>query len=161
MEMKGRLFWLSDAAWDAIEPDLPHGQAGKPRVDDRRVISGILHVLKTGCRWRDVPAEYGPPTTIYNRYHRWAGRRIWQQLFERMAGAGPIPPELSIDSTHVKAHRSAQGQKGGMGASDWRLAWRKNEQDPLPGRSSRATGCIRANARQCRRYLHGHSPAGG
>ena len=55
MEMKGRLFWLSDAAWDAIEPHLPHGQAGKPRVDDRRVISGILHVLKTGCRWRDVP----------------------------------------------------------------------------------------------------------
>jgi len=51
------------------------------RVDDRRVISGILHVLKTGCRWRDVPADYGPPTTIYNRYHRWARRRIWQQLF--------------------------------------------------------------------------------
>ena len=115
MEMKGCLFWLSDAAWDAIEPHLPHGQAGKPRVDDRRVISGILHVLKTGCRWRDVPPEYGPPTTIYNRYHRWARRRIWQKLFERMAGAGPIPPELSIDSTHVKAHRSAQGQKGGRG----------------------------------------------
>jgi len=97
--MKGRLFWLSDAAWDAIEPHLPHGQAGKPRVDDRRVISGILHVLKTGCRWRDVPTEYGPPTTIYNRYHRWARRRIWQKLFERMAGAGPIPPEFHRQHT--------------------------------------------------------------
>jgi len=61
------LFWLSDEAWAAIEPHLPHGRPGKPRVDDRRVISGILHVLKTGCRWRDVPTDYGPPTTVYNR----------------------------------------------------------------------------------------------
>ena len=61
-----RQFWLSDAQWSVIEPMLPH-LGGKPRVDDRRVISGILHVLKTGCRWRDVPAEYGPATTIYNK----------------------------------------------------------------------------------------------
>jgi len=60
-----RLFWLSNEAWAAIDPHLPHGKPGKPRVDDRRVISGILHVLKTGCRWRDVPPEYGPATTIY------------------------------------------------------------------------------------------------
>ena len=61
------LFWLSDDAWAAIEPHLPQGKPGKPRVDDRRVISGILHVLKTGCRWRDCPSKYGPHTTIYNR----------------------------------------------------------------------------------------------
>ena len=53
--MSKSLFWLSDEAWAAIEPHLPHGKPGKPRVDDRTVISGILHVLKTGCRWRDVP----------------------------------------------------------------------------------------------------------
>ena len=70
------LFWLSDKAWAAIEPHLPQGLPGKPRVDDRRVISGILHVLKTGCRWRDVPAAYGPPTTIYNRFTRWSYRGI-------------------------------------------------------------------------------------
>ena len=52
-----RLFWLSDEAWAAIEPHLPRGKPGKPRVDDRRVISGILHVLKVGCRWRDVRAR--------------------------------------------------------------------------------------------------------
>lgn len=52
---RGALFWLSNEAWAAIEPHLPHGKPGKPRVDDRRVISGILHVLKVGCRWRDVP----------------------------------------------------------------------------------------------------------
>ena len=77
------LFWLSDEAWTAIKPHLPHGKPGKPRVDDRTVISGILHVLKTGCRWRDVPAAYGPPTTIYNRYNRWSRRRIWRRIATR------------------------------------------------------------------------------
>ncbi|WP_394886139.1 IS5 family transposase [Mesorhizobium sp. AaZ16] len=111
--MSKSLFWLSDEAWRAMEPHLPRGKAGKPRVDDRRVISGILHVLKTGCRWRDVPTAYGPPTTIYNRYNRWSQRRIWQRIFEKMAAAGPVPDELSIDSSHVKAHRSAAGSKRG------------------------------------------------
>ncbi len=109
------LFWLSDEAWAAIEPHLPRGLPGKPRVDDRRVISGILHVLKTGCRWRDVPTAYGRPTTIYNRFTRWSSRGIWQRMFERMAASGPVPEELSLDSTHVKAHRSAQSVKGGRG----------------------------------------------
>ena len=107
------MFWLSDEAWKALSPHLPRGRPGKPRVDDRTVISGILHVLKTGCRWRDVPPAYGPPTTIYNRYNRWSQRRVWQRIFQRMAAAGPIPDELSIDSSHVKAHRSASGSKRG------------------------------------------------
>ena len=70
--MAKSLFWLSDEAWEALSPHLPRGRPGKPRVDDRTVISGILPVLKTGCRWRDVPPVYGPPTTIYNRYNRWS-----------------------------------------------------------------------------------------
>jgi transposase len=64
---------------------MPRGKPGKPRVDDRRVISGILHVLKTGCRWRDVPPEYDPANTIYNRYNRWSQRGLWQLLFEQIA----------------------------------------------------------------------------
>jgi transposase len=111
-----RLFWLSDAAWAVIEPHLPRGLPGKPRVDDRRVISGILHVLKVGCRWRDVPPEYGPATTIYNRYNRWSRRGLWQRVFEQVAAFGEVPRELAIDSSHVKAHRSASGGKGGSGA---------------------------------------------
>ena len=107
------LYWLSDDAWALIEPHLPYGQPGKPRVDDRTVISGILHVLKTGCRWRDCPSEYGPYTTIYNRYNRWSYRGIWQGLFEKLAAAGSVPEELSLDSSHVKAHRSASGGKRG------------------------------------------------
>jgi transposase len=61
------LFWLSDEAWATVEPHLPKNQPGARRVDDRRVISGILHVLKVGCRWCDCPADYGPSTTVYNR----------------------------------------------------------------------------------------------
>ena len=97
-----------------------------PRGDDRTVISGILHVLKTGCRWRDVPPAYGPPTTVYNRYNRWSQRRIWQRIFEKMTAAGPVPDELSIDSSHVKAHRSAAGSK--RGSSRKRLAVRAAEE---------------------------------
>jgi len=109
------LFWLSDTAWAALEPHLPKNQPGKPRVDDRRVISGILHILKTGGRWRDVPLEYGPAKTIYNRYRRWAGRGVWQRIFANMAAAGAVPDELMLDSSMVKAHRSAAGGKGGSG----------------------------------------------
>lgn len=109
----GQFEWLGDEAWAAIEPHLPKNRPGARRVDDRRVISGILHVLKSGCRWRDCPAVYGPPTTIYNRYNRWSAQGVWRRLFETLAAQGSIPDELSIDSTHVKAHRSASGAKGG------------------------------------------------
>lgn len=109
------LFWLSNEAWSALEPHLPHNQPGRPRVDDRRVISGILHILKTGARWRDVPPEYGPAKTIYNRYARWARRGVWQRIFAKVAAAGPLPDELALDSSVVKAHRSASGGKGGSG----------------------------------------------
>lgn len=105
-------FWLSDAQWEAIEPLLPTNRPGAKRVDDRRVISGIIHVLKVGCRWRDCPAVYGPPTTIYNRFHRWALRGLWRRLFEALVEATPDDFH-AIDSTTAKAHRSAAGGKGG------------------------------------------------
>jgi len=59
------LFWLSDAEWSRIAPLLPRGRKGAHRVDDRRVLSGIVHMLQSGARWRDCPAAYGPYTTIY------------------------------------------------------------------------------------------------
>lgn len=111
--MSRNLFWLSDEQWERIEPFLPTDVRGVPREDDRRVISGIVHVLKSGCRWSDCPEAYGPPTTIYNRFARWARRGIWEILFLKLAGAGRSAHMQMIDSTHVKAHRSAAGAKGG------------------------------------------------
>ena len=112
----GHLFWLSDAQWAAIEAHLPTNQPGARRVDDRRVISGIIHVLKTGCRWCDCPKEYGPSTTIYNRFNRWSRRRFWTKLVEALASAGAVTKSTAIDSTYIKAHRSAHGGKGGRSA---------------------------------------------
>ena len=121
--MSRKLFWLTDRQWSRIEPHLPAGVWGKARVDDRRVISGIVHVLKSGCRWCDCPPEYGPPTTIYNRFVRWAERGIWENLFLALAGKGKSADMRMIDSTHVKAHRSAAGGKGG--SKNRRLAARE------------------------------------
>ena len=111
--MSRKLFWLSDAQWARIERHLPTDVRGVERVDDRRVISGIVHVLKSGCRWCDCPEVYGPYTTIYNRFVRWAKRGIWENLFRQLAGNGRCADTQMIDSTHVKAHRSAAGGKGG------------------------------------------------
>jgi transposase len=106
------LFWLSEAEWAAIRPHLPMKHTGPERVDDRRVLSGIIHVLRSGCRWRDCPAEYGPPTTVYNRFNRWSGRGLWAQLLEVLATVEGSQA-LMADSSLVKAHRSAAGAKGG------------------------------------------------
>lgn len=106
------LFWLSDEAWAVIGPHLPTNQPGAHRTDDRRVISGIIHVLRSGCRWQDCPACYGPPTTIYNRFHRWSARGIWRRLFDALVQTSDRDIHM-IDSTATKAHRSAAGGKGG------------------------------------------------
>ncbi|MBM3623018.1 MAG: IS5 family transposase [Alphaproteobacteria bacterium] len=111
--MRANLFWLDDDQWQQIEPHLPTDVRGKDRVDDRRVISGILHVLRSGCRWKDCPPQYGPHTTIYNRFSRWAERGIWEKLFRALAQRGRSTQTQMIDSTHIKAHRSAAGGKGG------------------------------------------------
>ncbi|HEU5443949.1 MAG TPA: IS5 family transposase [Pseudolabrys sp.] len=111
--MRSNLFWLNDEQWRQIEPHLPTDVRGKERVDDRTVISGILYVLRCGCRWKDCPPEYGPPTTIYNRFVRWAERGVWERLFRELAARGRSGDIQMIDSTHVKAHRSASGGKGG------------------------------------------------
>ena len=95
------------------EPHLPTDVRGKKRVDERGVISGILHVLKTASRWCDLPPEYGPHTTIYNRLVRWARRGVGEKLFHALTKRGHSAHLQMIDSTHVKAHRSASGGKGG------------------------------------------------
>jgi transposase len=120
--MNPDLFWLTDSQFSKIAPHLPTNTRGKARVDDRRVISGIVHVLKSGGRWIDAPPDYGPKKTLYNRYVRWAQKGVWVALFQTLAQAGGPPEEVLIDSSAVKAHRSASGGKGGSKAK--RLAAR-------------------------------------
>jgi transposase len=115
--MSRSLFWLSDEAWAAIAPHLPQNQPGARRVDDRRVISGIIHVLKSGCRWADVPADYGPPTTVYNRWNRWSRRGIWTRILLALTEENWVTETAMIDSSYIKVHRCAGGAKGGLEAT--------------------------------------------
>ena len=82
------LFWLSDVQWAVIEPFMPKNQPGARRVDDRRTISGIIHVIRAGCRWQDCPRHYGPATTVYNRFNRWSRRGFWRAMLAALAASG-------------------------------------------------------------------------
>jgi len=106
------VYWLSDVEWAAIEPLLPRGRRGARRVDDRRVISGIVHMLRSGARWRDCPPIYGPYTTVYNRFNRWSRQGVWGEIFYALTGHREVVT-AAVDATYVKAHRSAAGAKGG------------------------------------------------
>jgi transposase len=100
------LFWLSAAQMRRIEPCFPLSH-GVPRVDDRRVISGIIFVIRNGLRWRDAPKDYGPHKTIYNRFVRWSRLGVFNRIFAELAGKGGRSERLMIDATHLKAHRTA------------------------------------------------------
>jgi transposase len=106
-------FWLTEEQFGRLAALLPTDTRGKRRVDGRRVISGIVHVLKSGGRWADAPDAYGPRKTLYNRFVRWAAKGVWIDIFHALASAGGPPAEVLIDSSAVKAHRCASGGKGG------------------------------------------------
>src|SRR5271154_6220129 len=86
---------------------------GPERNHDRRVLSGIIHRFREGCRWRAMPDEYGPYTTVFNRYNRWSKRGLWQAIFAALVECADAPALVMIDSSGVKAHRAASGAKGG------------------------------------------------
>ena len=100
------LIWLTEAQMHKIEPYFPLSH-GVPRVDDRRIISGIIFVIRNGLRWRDAPAEYGPHKTIYNRFIRWSRMGVFNKIFAGLAAKAGTPDQLMIDATHLKAHRTA------------------------------------------------------
>src|SRR5262252_8361074 len=126
--MRKGLFWLNDKQWARIQPHLPTNQTGPARDDDRRIISGIIHMLQCGARWRDCPPDYGPYTTIYNRFNRWSRQGVWGKIFYTLTGSTGRVGTMSIDATHIKAHRSAAGAKGGT--SSRRSAAREADAPP-------------------------------
>ena len=105
-------FDLSDQEWGIIAALLPNQPRGVPRQDDRRVLNGIFWTLRTGSPWRDLPERYGPYTTIYNRYNRWAKAGVWLRIFEVLAERSPDWLHL-IDSSIIRAHQHAAGGKKG------------------------------------------------
>ena len=108
-----RLFWLTEEQVERIALFLPKSR-GVDRADDRRVLSGIIYVIKNGLQWVDAPADYGPHKTLYNRFKRWSENGVFERIFEELAK----PPDeavnvLMIDATLLKAHRTASSLKKG------------------------------------------------
>lgn len=100
------LFLLSEGQRARIAPHFPLAH-GVPRVDDRRVVSGIVDVIRNGLQGKDAPKEYGPHKTLYNRFIRWSRMGVFDRIFAGLAGDGPPPERIMIDATHLKAHRTA------------------------------------------------------
>ena len=110
------LFWLTDMQMERLRPFFPKPR-GRARVDDRRVLSGIIFVNRNGLRWRDAPAAYGPPKTLYNRWLRWSRMGVFARMLLELAHLGQDSNTLMIDATHHKAHRTASSlcvQRGAL-----------------------------------------------
>lgn len=100
------LFWLTDEQIERLRPFFSKSR-GRPRVDDRRVLSGIVFVNRNGLRWRDAPSAYGAHKTLYNRWKRWGEAGVFTRMMEGLAAAGAEPKTVMIDATYLKAHRTA------------------------------------------------------
>ena len=139
---------LSDEEWSIIQPLLPSKPRGVPRVDDRRVLNGILWRLRTGAPWRDIPERYGPRTTLYNRFVRWRAAGVWDRILAAVSAAydGDI---VMIDSSCVRVHQHGAAIKRGSRRRGWwhgTLPGRANHQDPRAGRCRRPSGEAHADA---------------
>ena len=117
--MTRRRYELTDQEWAIIEPRLPNKPRGVPRVDDRRVLNGILWRFRTGSPWSEIPERYGPPTTCYNRFVRWRKAGVWDRLLA--AGSETFEGEIvMIDSTCVRVHQhGATGKRGDPAIMAW------------------------------------------
>ena len=111
------LFWLSDAQMARLEPFFPKSH-GKPRVDDCRVLSGIIFINRNGLRWRDAPKEYGPHKTLYNRWKRWSDKGIFAQMMMGLAADHGEEKTVMIDATYLRAHRTATSMGVKKGGAD-------------------------------------------
>ena len=111
------LFWLTEAQMERLKPHFPLSH-GVPRVDDRKVLSGIIFINRNGLRWRDAPAAYGPPKTLYNRWVRWSRLGVFARILTELAAEGRDVETIMIDATHLKAHRTASSLRGKKGDAD-------------------------------------------
>ena len=100
------LFWLSEEQMVRLRPYFPKSH-GVPRVDDRRVLSGIIFINRNGLRWCDAPKDYGPHKTLYNLWKRWSDMGVFARIMVGLAAEDPDNKTISIDATYLKAHRTA------------------------------------------------------
>ncbi len=98
------LFWLSEAQLARLSAHFPLAH-GVPRADDRRVISGIIFVIRNGLRWCDAPKDYGPHKILYNRFLRWSRMCVFDRIFASLAEDN-APDRMTIDAAQLMTHRT-------------------------------------------------------
>ena len=106
-----RRYELREDQWEKISPLLPgkEGDPGRSAKDNRTFIHAVLWIARSGAPWRDLPQRYGHWNTVFQRFNRWAKKGIWHQVFEQLQE--PDLDWLLIDSTTIRAHQHAAGQK--------------------------------------------------
>ena len=109
------LYWLTDTQMERLKPFFPKSH-GKPRVDDRRVLSGMIFINRNGLRWCDAPKEYGPHKTLYNRWKRWSEKGVFARIMVGLATEKPEETTAMIDATYLKAHRTTSSLREIKGA---------------------------------------------
>ena len=114
--MSAELFWLNNAQWEAILPHLPVKQRGPKRISDRTVISGIIHVLESGCTWRACPSAYGPYMTVFNRYNRWKQRGLWQRILAEVRNSDQFD-DLAMCERLIRASACGGSSADGIDAA--------------------------------------------
>ena len=108
---------LTDREWAMIGPLLPpeRGRWARPAGDNRLFLNGMLHVLRTGCPWRDMHERYGKWNSVYVRFRRWAEQGVWDALLQTLVDLGLTDNwQHMVDSTVARAHSQATGAKGGL-----------------------------------------------
>jgi transposase len=98
------LFLLSERQMARISPFFPLSH-GVPRVDDRRVVSGIIYVIRNGLQWKDAPKAYGPHKTLYNHFVRWSLLSVFDRIFVALATEGRKPERIMICSASTSRTR--------------------------------------------------------
>lgn len=106
---------LSDSQWNRIAPELPgkQGDPGRTGKDNRLFLEAVLWIARTGAPWRDLPEAFGKWKTVYTRFSRWAGKGIWESLFNKMAEE-PDFEYVIVDGTIVRVHQHGTGARGGL-----------------------------------------------
>src|SRR3954454_30009 len=108
---------LSDEAWARIEPLLPssQGKRGGRWREHRQVVEAVVSRYRTGSPWRDLPEEFGPWQTAWERHDRWSGDGTWERVARELQADADVAGELdwvtSADSTVVRAHQHAAGAR--------------------------------------------------
>lgn len=106
---------IDDIQWNKMEPYLGNmrKKTGRPQADNRKLLNGILWILRTGAPWRDLPEYYGPWQTVYKRFAQWEKDGKLKEMFENVR-ENPDMQDLCIDGTYIKAHRASAGAKKGI-----------------------------------------------